>query len=983
MKLTVAQKLSLLAGSALLGIALLAGIGQHEMNKVFQTTNFTNENTVPALVFLDSARESFMLARIRTMQYASAANDEQMTQLEEPIARSREGFAKAMKGYEGTLADEKDRALFGEEMKLWAEFQAALDPILADSRAHQKDKLGLQLDKLRTVGNKLGDALSAHFDHNVALGKKAADEAVAVKSAAMTVSLVIAALTLAVVGFLGFTIARAFLRQLGGEPDVAAEVANKIAVGDLSSKIELKAGDTTSLMAAMKHMSIALQEQATATQAIAEGDFSVAVKVRSEADTVGKSLQGVTKVLLSLQTELNRLTVASREGKLSERGKPEQFKGTYAEIITGTNAMLDAILLPIGEGNRILSQISIGKIDELIAQTYQGDHEKMKQAVNNVALVIQGLQKELMRLTEASRDGLLSERGKPEQFKGAYAEVVTGVNQMLDAILLPIGEGNRILGLIRGGNLRERVEIACKGDHDKMKQAVNGVHAWLTELIEYVTKIANGDMTATMGKASNDDQIHEYLVLLKQNIQALVNDANLLSKAAVEGNLATRADAGKHKGDFQAIVKGVNDTLDAVIGPLNVAAGYVDRISKGDIPPKITDTYNGDFNTIKNNLNQAIDAVNALVADANMLSKAAVDGKLATRADATKHQGDFRAIVKGVNDTLDAVIGPVNESVAVLMEMEKGNLTQSVKGDYKGQLKDFKDTVNATVAKLAQTIGEVNGTAEALASATQQVSSTAQSLSQASSEQAASVEETSASVEQMGASIKQNTENAKVADSMSAEGSAKAGEGGQAVTETVGAMKQIARKIGIIDDIAYQTNLLALNAAIEAARAGEHGKGFAVVAAEVRKLAERSQVAAQEIGQLAGNSVGMAERAGKLLDEIVPATKKTADLVQEITSASEEQNAGVGQINNAMNQLSQITQQNASASEELAATAEEMSGQAANLQQLMSFFNIGGSAPSRPAPAIHTTEHKAAPVLVPAHKRGNGSGINERDFAPF
>ena len=136
------------------------------------------------------------------------------------------------------------------------------------------------------------------------------------------------------------------------------------------------------------------------------------------------------------------------------------------------------------------SQISAGKIDELITQTYSGDHEKMKQAVNNVATVLQGLQKELGRLTQASREGQLSERGKPDQFQGAYAGIVKGVNEMLDAILLPIGEGNRVLALIRVGNLRERIEIACKGDHEKMKQAVNGVHDWLKDLIAYITKIA-------------------------------------------------------------------------------------------------------------------------------------------------------------------------------------------------------------------------------------------------------------------------------------------------------------------------------------------------------------------------------------------------------------------------------------------------------------------------------------------------------------
>ena len=247
-------------------------------------------------------------------------------------------------------------------------------------------------------------------------------------------------------------------------------------------------------------------------------------------------------------------------------------------------------------------------------------------------------------------------------------------------------------------------------------------------------------------------------------------------------------------------------------------------------------------------------------------------------------------------------------------------------------------------AKLSQVIGEVNAAATNIASASEEVSSTAQSMSQATNEQAASVEETSASVEQMGASINQNSENAKVTEGMAAQAARQATDGGVAVKETVAAMKQIAGKIGIIDDIAYQTNLLALNAAIEAARAGEHGKGFAVVAAEVRKLAERSQVAAQEIGELAGGSVEKAEQAGRLLNEIVPAINKTSDLVQEITAASDEQSSGAAQINTAMNQLNQITQQNASSTEELAATAEEMSSQAEQLQQLMSFFNVGGSA---------------------------------------
>ncbi len=251
------------------------------------------------------------------------------------------------------------------------------------------------------------------------------------------------------------------------------------------------------------------------------------------------------------------------------------------------------------------------------------------------------------------------------------------------------------------------------------------------------------------------------------------------------------------------------------------------------------------------------------------------------------------------------------------------------------------------VGQLSTIVTEVRSNADSLSSAAEEVSATVQSLSQATSEQAASVEETSASLEEMGATINQNATNAKQTDSIATKAAKEGLEGGKSVQETVKAMRQIAEKIGIIEDIAYQTNLLALNAAIEAARAGEHGKGFAVVASEVRKLAERSQVAANEISGLAGSSVQIAEKAGALIDEIVPAINKTADLVQEIAASSEEQSSGVGQLNKAMGQIDQVTQQNASASEELASTAEELSSQAMSLIQTMEYFKTSEENSSR------------------------------------
>ncbi len=287
---------------------------------------------------------------------------------------------------------------------------------------------------------------------------------------------------------------------------------------------------------------------------------------------------------------------------------------------------------------------------------------------------------------------------------------------------------------------------------------------------------------------------------------------------------------------------------------------------------------------------------------------------------------------------LDRMADNLAGQADVADEIAFGNLT--VKAQPASEQDRLGNAMQAMITKLSEVIGQVRGAVENVSSGSQAMSASSEEMSQGASEQAAAAEEASSSIEQMTANIRQNADNAIQTEKIAIQAAKDAAEGGKSVTATVKAMKEIAAKINIIEEIARQTNLLALNAAIEAARAGEHGRGFAVVAAEVRKLAERSQKAAGEINELSNSSVAVAEQAGQMLAAMVPSIQKTAELVQEIAAASREQDAGAEQIGKSIQQLDGVIQQNASASEEMASTAEELSSQAQQLSEMIAFFVI-------------------------------------------
>jgi len=537
---------------------------------------------------------------------------------------------------------------------------------------------------------------------------------------------------------------------------------------------------------------------------------------------------------------------------------------------------------------------------------------------------------------------------------------------------------------------------------------IGGIIAWfiskaitgpLIEAMSASKRIAEGDLSGEI-KVSSQDETGQLLLTMQQMQQKLTSvierDIQSIVDTAGAGDLSQRIKLDDKEGFYKKLSSSINDLVDVNERVINDTVRMFSAMASGDLTQSIKGDYQGSFNDLKRDANLTVNKLTQVIeGDIQNLVNSALNGDLSQRIDTSDKEGFYKNLSSGLNELLESSSSFVSDVGNLFASMSEGDLTKPITQEYKGDFERIKGDANETLSKLTDIMLKIREAANTVHTAADEIAQGNADLSQRTEEQASSLEETASSMEEITSTVKQSSDNSSEANQLASEAKNKAEQGGETVHEAVGAMKEILTSsnrindiIGVIDEIAFQTNLLALNAAVEAARAGEQGRGFAVVAGEVRNLSKRSADAAKEIKDLIRDSVvkvetgsNLVNESGETLGSIVHAVDRVAGMIAEVNNAAAEQTSGIEQINQAVSQMDEMTQQNAALVEEASAASEAMSEQASSMNRLIGFFKMGDYTEITPTTAANKTPEAIQTYKPQVAEMASTGGGNAASFS--